>query len=200
MSLVYLWVTQEPKAHISERTTMTCRTGQWLLMCLLACLAVSTAFAQGTSSKTSNSAGVYPLAQRTQMHVQAGTVGADGQKIFNDTVTNILDYLKQNNVVLVEDPERGMIRTETTMSTESMANLAKGAGAVGVLLITIDRPVMACLKVTVQAIDLSGNTLWQESAQDASGLNANGAVKKTQQKIEAKLKSHIGGPGLPTIN
>ena len=118
-------------------------------------------------------------------------------EVFDSVIAAFGEYLKIKNVVVIEDPERGIIRTQDMMSPQSMANLAKDATADSFLRITVDRPVAAWLKVTVSAFDISGTKLWEESASEGGGLTGKNAVQKTMAKLKPKLDHHVGQPGLP---
>ena len=83
------------------------------------------------------------------------------------------------------------------MSPQNMANLAKDATADSFLLVTVDRPVAAWLKVTVAAFDVSGTQLWEESASEGGGISGKNAVEKTMAKLQPKLGPHLGKLGLP---
>jgi len=76
--------------------------------------------------------------------------------------------------------------------------LAKLAGASFLLLVTIDRPAAAWIKITVQSFDESGKQLWEENADKKSGLNGKSAPHDVGEKIKSKLAAHIGKEGLPT--
>jgi hypothetical protein len=136
--------------------------------------------------------GVYYAAFRTSAHIARST-----PQIFHDVSQDLLDYLKSKRVRIVADPERGVLETSDQMSTESMLRLAKLAGASGLLLVTVDRPAAAWLKITVQSFDESGKQLWEESADKKSGLNGKSAPHDVGEKIKSKLEAHIGKEGLP---
>jgi hypothetical protein len=136
--------------------------------------------------------GVYYAAFRTSAHVARST-----PEIFHGVSQDLLDYLKSKGVRIVADPERGVLETSDQMSTESMLRLAKFAGASGLLLVTVDRPAAAWLKITVQSFDESGKQLWEENADKKSGLNGKSAPHDVGEKIKSKLAAHIGKEGLP---
>ena len=138
------------------------------------------------------SPGVYFVAYRTQAHIKYSS-----PDVFHSFAGDLIAYLKSQDVNLIEDPERGILQTDESFSTESLLNLTKNAGATYLLLATIDRPKTKWLKVTVQAYDLSGALLWTEEASNGSGLAGGGAPAKVLKSLTARLDPRIGGPGLP---
>lgn len=169
------------------------------LAAILLCLA-STVQAQGKSTDPSAAAsdakplngGVYYAAFRTSAHI-----ARSAPEIFHGVSQDLLDHLKSKGVLIVADPERGFLETSDQMSTESMLRLAKLAGASFLLLVTVDRPAAAWIKITVQSFDESGKQLWEESADKKSGLNGKSAPHDVGEKIKNKLAVHIGKEGLP---
>jgi hypothetical protein len=170
------------------------------LVAILLCLA-SAVQAQGkptdlsaaTSDAKPVSGGVYYVAFRTSAHI-----ARSAPEIFHAVSQNLLDHLKSKGVLIVADPERGFLETSDQMSTESMLRLAKLAGASFLLLVTIDRPAAAWIKITVQSFDESGKQLWEENADKKSGLNGKSAPHDVGEKIKSKLAAHVGKEGLPT--
>ena len=136
--------------------------------------------------------GVYLIYYRTPMHVKASK-----PEVFDEAMAAVNDYLTRKKVVIIADPERGVIRTQDTMSPQNMANLARDATADSVLLVSVDRPVASWIKVTVEAYDLSGSKLWEESASYGGGMNGKSAINKTMEKLHPKLDAHLAKPGLP---
>jgi len=136
--------------------------------------------------------GVYYAAFRTSAHIARSS-----PEIFHGVSQDLLEFLKSKNVRIVADPERGILETSDQMSAESMMRLAKLAGASSLLLVTVDRPAAAWLKITVQSFDESGKQLWEEDADKKSGLNGKSAPHDVGGKIKSKLAGHIGKEGLP---
>ena len=136
--------------------------------------------------------GVYYAAFRTSAHI-----ARSAPEIFHSVSQGLLDYLKSKGVRIVADPERGVLETSDQMSTESMLRLAKLAGASSLLLVTVDRPAAAWLKISVQSFDEGGKQLWEENADKKSGLNGKSAPHDVGEKIKSKLAAHIGKEGLP---
>jgi len=136
---------------------------------------------------------MYYVAFRTSAHI-----ARSAPEIFHAVSQDLLDHLKSKGVLIVADPERGFLETSDQMSTESMLRLAKLAGASFLLLVTIDRPAAAWIKITVQSFDESGKQLWEENADKKSGLNGKSAPHDVGEKIKSKLAAHVGKEGLPT--
>jgi len=162
----------------------------WSLLLFLAPFLTPFAFgeqATGTQSRT------YVVAYRTPAHQRYSTLD-----VFDDAVTQLNDYFQAKQVAFLVDSQHGIVSTQNSMPMESMLALAKGAGANVLLLLTVDRPKSQWIKVTVQAIDLSGKTLWQESASDMWRMTGKSGLQRTMNSLHAKLDPRIGGPGLPT--
>jgi hypothetical protein len=164
----------------------------FLLFAAIAALAqqdVTNGASSGTSPK---SAGVYYAAFRTSAHISRSS-----PDIFHSVSQDLLAHLKSKGVLIVADPERGVLETSDQMSMESMLRLAKLAGASSLLLVTVDRPAASWIKITVQSFDETGKKLWEESADKKSGLSGKTAPHEVGEKIKSKLEAHLGKEGLP---
>lgn len=161
-----------------------------LLFITIAALAQQNSTSSGPDS--ARNAGVYYAAFRTSAHNSRSS-----PDVFHTVSQDLLGYLKSKGVLIVADPERGVLETSDQMSTASMLRLAKLAGAASLLLITVDRPAASWLKITVQSFDDSGKQLWKESADKKSGLSGKSAPHDVAEKIKGKLGAHIGKEGLP---
>lgn len=138
--------------------------------------------------------GVYYVAYRTPSHVTRSS-----PDVFHEVANDTLQFLKENDVNIIADPERGTIQTSELFSTDSLLNLTRNAGADYLLYVTVDRPVASWLKVTLQCYDSSGKALWEEHASSAGGLSGKGAPAKTMESLKKKLLLRIGQPGLPKL-
>jgi len=143
---------------------------------------------------TARTDGAYYVAYRTPAHIARSS-----PDVFHGIATDLLDFLKRNEVNIIADPERGTIQTNELFSVESLLNLTKNAGAIYLVYVTVDRPAASWLKVTVQCYDLSGKVLWEEHASSAGGLSGKGAPSKTMEHLEKKLLPRIGQTGLPKV-
>ena len=146
------------------------------------------------SPSTAKTEGVYYVAYRTPAHVSRSS-----PDVFHEVANGMLEFLKQNDVNIVADPERGTIQTSELFSTGSLLNLTRSASANYLLYVTVDRPAASWLKVTFQCYDLSGKALWEEHASSAGGLSGKAAPSKTMENLKKKLLPRIGQPGLPKV-
>jgi len=144
------------------------------------------------SSSSAPAEGLYYVAYRTPAHVSRSS-----PEVFHEVANDMLDFLRQHDVNIVADPERGTIQTNELFSTDSLLKLARDAGANYLLYVTVDRPAASWLKVTVECYDSSGKVLWAESASAKSGLSGKNAPSKTMDALKKKLAPRIGQPGLP---
>ena len=138
--------------------------------------------------------GVYYVAYRTPAHVTRSS-----PDVFHEVANDTLEFLKKNDVNIMTDPERGTIQTSELFSTDSLLNLTRDAGANYLLYVTVDRPSVSWLKVTLQCYDLSGKALWEEHASSGGGLSGKGAPSKTMESLKKKLLPRIGQQGLPKL-
>lgn len=148
--------------------------------------------ADGQAPAVAHEQGVYFVAYRTQNHINRSS-----PDVFHQVAADLIAFLKSRDVNIVEDLERGILQTDESFSTESLLNLTKNASASSLLLVTVDRPVIKWLKVTVQAYDLTGKLLWQEEASSGGGLSGGGAPEKVLKTLKTKLDPRIGKSGLP---
>lgn len=135
---------------------------------------------------------VYVVVYRTPAHVRSSK-----PEVFHGFATDLAAFLKEKNVPVKVDPERGTIESESAMSVSSMLNIARQVGADSLLFVSVDRPVTKWIKVVVQAYDLDGKLLWTEDASDAGSFSGKGGYKKTLERIQTDLTKRIGTPGLP---
>jgi hypothetical protein len=129
---------------------------------------------------------------RTAAHVRNSK-----PEVFHGFASDLLSFLKQKDVPITVDPDRGTIETESSMSVESMLNIARQTGANSLLFVTVDRPFTKWIKVTVQSYDSSGKLLWEEESSDGSSMTGKGGYQKTLIRIESSLSKRLRTPGLP---
>lgn len=137
---------------------------------------------------------VYVVVYRTPGHVRSSK-----PEVFHGFATDLAAFLKEKNVPVKVDPERGTIESESPMSVSSMLNIARQVGANSLLFVTVDRPMTKWIKVVVQAYDLDGKLLWTEDASDAGSMSGKGGYKKTLERIQTDLTKRLGTPGLPVV-
>ena len=134
--------------------------------------------------KSPDPAGVYFAAYRTPAHGRYSK-----PEVFHDIVSGVVEYLEKNNVLIVQDPVRKRIESADLIPTATLVNIARDAGAASVLLLTVDRPMTKWVKLTVEAYDLSGASLWKESVDESGGLRGKGGVKKALGKLQKRLQA-----------
>jgi len=148
--------------------------------------------AQEKSTSSVNEPAAYMVVYRTPAHVRISS-----PEVFHGFATDLWGFLREKNVTLKVDPERGTIETESTMSVESMLNIARQVGATSLLFVAVDRPMTKWIKVTVKSYDLGGKLLWSEEASDMGSMTGKGGYKKTLERLQTSLSKRLGGPGLP---
>ena|SRR5215831_1426292 len=168
---------------------MLSRAGSWTLILCLVAVGQIQDHPPGTKLD-----GVYYVAYRTPAHVSRSS-----PDVFHEVANDMLDLLKKNDVNVVADPERGTIETNELFSLDSLLSLTKNAGATSLLYLTVDRPAMSWLKLTLQCYDSSGKLLWEEHASSSGGLSGKGASSKTMENIKKKLLPRLAQPGLPKV-
>ncbi len=135
---------------------------------------------------------VYVAALRTPAHVNRSNPEA-----FHDTVDAVLALLKSKNVAIVADPSRPMIESADAIPVATLLNAARDANATSLLVLTVDRPATSWLKLSIEAYDISGKSLWEEHASYTGGVNSGKAVEDVMAKITRQLAPRFGKPGLP---
>jgi hypothetical protein len=67
------------------------------------------------------------------------------------------------------------------------------------LHLLVDRPLMKWVKVTVQALDSSGELLWQEVAESGGGLSGSHGLRVTRERLQKLLDKRLesGSFGAP---
>jgi len=163
------------------------------ILLLLGALPAPLAAVEAQTPVAARDDGVYFVAYRTQRHIKYSA-----PEVFHQFAADLVAYLKSRDIRIVEDPERGILETDESFSTDSLLNLARNAGAASLLLVTVDRPVTKWLKVTMQAYDLNAKLLWSEDASSGGGLSGGGAPAKVLKALQKKLDSRVGKPGLST--
>jgi hypothetical protein len=150
--------------------------------------------AQSPTEPAGQGAGSYFFAYRAPRHIKYSK-----PEVFHEVADGLLDFLKSKQVLLVSDPERGNIQTSEQFSVGSLLNLARQAGASHLICLTVDRPLTAWVKITLQCYDLTGKLLWDEKASEGGGLSGKGGVRSALEKIEKAITARLGQPGLPLV-
>jgi YVTN family beta-propeller protein len=165
------------------------RLAGWLFLLTLFSAPLPAAAAQGSSGKP---AGTYFVAYRTQAHVSRSQ-----PQVFHEIAEGLREFLKSRNIALVN--ESSPVMTEALLPTDTLLNRTRQAGGSHLLYVTVDRPMAAWVKITVQCFDLSGKVLWEESTSDKWRVSGKGGVEKSLEKMKDKLVARLGGPGLEPL-
>jgi hypothetical protein len=136
--------------------------------------------------------GVFLAALRTPNHISRSSTDK-----FNEAVDGVERFLTENKVVLREDPVRTKFRLESTMSKENLIHIAEDAGAKFVLQLTVDRPAMAWIELTMQCFDLQGKQLWEEHGSGANQFTSSGHVQKAVKNLTSRLAPKLDSDCLP---
>jgi hypothetical protein len=163
-----------------------------IIPAILFFVVVTTLNAQDKPASQSSEPAVYIVVFRTPAHVRSSK-----PEVFHGFAQDLWSFLKEKNVPLKIDPERGTIESESAMSVESMLNITKQVGASSLLFVTVDRPLTKWIKVTLRSYGLDGQILWSEEASDGGSMSGKSGYKKTLERIETGLSKRLGGPGLP---
>ena len=133
------------------------------------------------------------LACRTDKH-RAYSSG----EVFQGIVDDVLLFLKQNKLRLANDDLGRTLQVESTISTYEATAVAKKAGASHVMVLTVDRPVSAWVKLRLQCLTADGAVLWDEQAQNGSWVKAGaGGVKAAMEKFKAQIAKQLKQISLP---
>jgi S1-C subfamily serine protease len=132
------------------------------------------------------SGGILVFCYRTPKHVQYSSAS-----VFDTVADEIMLSLKSEGVPMVNDRVGRVLASAAPASMYELISAGEKARAQGVLYITVDRPVVAWLKVTARFYDLTGHLLWQEEAEKKSGLTSGGSIEKVCHSLESKMHSHL---------
>jgi hypothetical protein len=145
----------------------------------------------GAQSGAPKPAAVYFAAYRTPAHVKYSK-----PEVFHQIVAGVAEYLETHRVVIAKDPDRKRIESADLIPKTTLVNIARETGASSLLLLTVDRPKTKWVKITAEACDLSGATLWKETVDEGGGLSGKGGVEKALEKLQKRLEPRLGQPGL----
>jgi outer membrane biosynthesis protein TonB len=136
---------------------------------------------------------VYFFASRTSAHAKRSS-----SEVFQGVVSELDGFLKENNVVVREDPIRKRHTSEAEFPKEILLKDAGDSGAAYVLYLTVDRPVSQWVKLTAQCFAMSGELLWEENAGSGmGGINGAGGVKSALEKLRRQFNPRIGKTCFP---
>ena len=137
--------------------------------------------------------GVLFVSFRTPLHQKHSS-----HEVFQEITDNLILFLKSNNVLLHNDASRRMSGIYTRPSVYELISVAKKVGASSLIFLTVDRPLSAWVKLTVECYDLNGGLIWEEKASDVGWFHRGAAgVSNATRALESKLAKRIGTSGLP---
>jgi hypothetical protein len=142
--------------------------------------------------------GIYLYIYRTSAHIHRSS-----SLVCEEVKDRLSDYLSDHQIELrrIESSECSSLPEEaqavaTAMQMSETLQRARAVHASYVLLLILDRPVMAWLKLTLQCFDLSGTELWKEVASNGSALTGGVGLDSALKRMEERLGLRIGQPGL----
>jgi len=105
--------------------------------------------------------GVLLFAYRTHAHARYSKLDE-----FTSIVDDLISFLKSNGVPVVNDLIHRAVVTEQTTSTDLLVPYLRQIGAQRLLLLTVDTPFAAKLKLILQCYDPGGKLLWEETVRE----------------------------------
>jgi hypothetical protein len=117
-------------------------------------------------------------------------------EVFEQVRDDVLSWLAVHHVEVVGDSFAGKTWSEDFVPLQTVQRIALDNHAASVLHVTVDRPVMSWVKITVRCYDASGNLLWQKDVSNSTAVAGSPALRKTLVKLHAVLEQHLNQPGL----
>jgi hypothetical protein len=136
------------------------------------------------------------VAYRTSRHQEHSTA-----EVFENIADQMALFLKSHNVALLNGARGKTTVTESAPSIPSLVGQVRGAGGGSLILLTVDRPLKAWVKLQVQCYDTSGQLLWEESTA-VSGWGHRGSsaeVRDAVEEMEKVLTPRLGQAGMPVM-
>ena len=137
---------------------------------------------------------VFVFVQRTDRHAKYSK-----PEVFQDALTDILNYLAAKNIAVAVDEFGGRNHAEGAIPMETVFSIGRDAKANSVLYFVVDRPATKWIKISVQCFDMSGKQLWQEEASNGGGLSGAHGLEATTKALHGKLDTRIGKECLPVM-
>jgi hypothetical protein len=135
---------------------------------------------------------VYVAVLRTGKHARFARA-----RTWQEAQDGVFALLRSYAAGTSEDPLRLRLVTEQELPVQSLARLAREAGAGELLQVTIDRPVTRWIKITFACFDAEAGKEWEESADYGGGISGKDAVSLTLERLKVRLDAHAGGACLP---
>jgi len=140
--------------------------------------------------------GVLFVACRTDRHRQYSS-----REVFQDIVDEVLLFLKQKKLRLANDELGRTLQVDGTISTYEVIASAKKAGASHVMVLTVDRPWSAWVKLRLQCLTVYGSILWEEEAKNGSWTKTGtGGVRAAMEKFKTRISKDLSQMPLPMID
>jgi hypothetical protein len=126
------------------------------------------------------------FAYRTSRHVQYSS-----PEVFEHLLESVLLSLRSMSISLVDNRLRAALQTnERPASVYQAIQLnERSIGASHIIVMTVDRPLAAWVKVTLQCVKREGATLWQETATRTNWVSSN--LEPTIEAIKRAVHKHI---------
>ncbi len=140
-----------------------------------------------TDTTTPSSESVVVSSYRTQAHRERSS-----PEVFQQVTDGLLLYLDSSRVAVQRTTEMS-----APPSIYGLVLMARDIAASAVLLVTVDRPWNAWVKISVDAYDTVGTRLWTESDSEGGGLVSGDRVVRALEKLKAKLSKRLGSTALP---
>lgn len=126
------------------------------------------------------------LAVRTVNHQNYSS-----REVFQQIVDDIMLFLKQRNLQLLNDSLGASFQIEGTISVYEVLVAAKKAGAPYVIILTVDRPLSKWVKLRCQCFGVDGNVVWDEKTEEGGGFKSTRAVMAAIEKLKASISKYV---------
>ena len=118
------------------------------------------------------------------------------QGSFEFIFVQLLNFLSAKGVDMMNETNSfGQMTTQVASLNYYLEHL-RASGASGLLYMTVERPRNYKYSIQIQCFDANSKLLWEEK-ESKDGWSETGADNGVLEKIEKKMQSHIGSPGLP---
>jgi hypothetical protein len=179
----------------------------FIAVVLLGSLMPGAIHAQATESSPVNAAaepavtkGAYVYISRTPAHVRISSSTVFEQ--VRDAIVADLDAQHVAVLKVEDDDPAYVLATENVkvLHSDIMSDVlvrARAAGASHVLVFLVDRPAMHWVGVKMECVDLSGQSLWQDTVTSASSTwTSGGGLRQVVREMQKQLAARMGQPGM----
>ncbi len=107
------------------------------------------------------------------------------------------NYISSRGVPLIEPGEVGL--KSDPVDLDSVLDRLPGLNVRGLVYFRFDANELGWIWLTVQAFDPQGKLLWEEKSNSmwSGAMTPSGCARAAVNRIQGKLKGHVGKPGLP---